>query len=636
MNKKGANKALSTGENKSKPKVNGDGALTASVSCLSDAHPIENPAIYQGPSNLDQSLLWKAGIEAGVFIPSLARGLDNLLKAVSTEEVYGSAQVWCESCGYVVPGMVHTFGSYITAYMTNGLTRAHPGGYSLQAWFARHFDRYVGACPVCRAWNPAASLRRLTRVARVPRLLLVAIDVRNLILDDRLSFTTYGEGRIHRIPGTDYQLATAIYCEDDMFTTRSRSKMVSRVQTSSLFAMPVEVLAQILLLGCGEFDNEPMFFIGARLQFGRVCALWRDVICRDARFWSHVFIGDHRTLAVLPSWLSRSKEAQLHLFVDTGTYVDNWRHFDAVFSSLVQVVPSILHRVARFSLWDGYGDRGSVVLHWLNQLAASNVQRLDIFAKLPTIADARVVERGRGRWGGRSVDLSKPSTPLHLIPSAPLVSLVVHHAFLVLHPSMLSGLRNLRLGPIPSHHRLTWDSMRSMLLSCTVLSLFVCDDVRCGYGTFQECELLNLTHFRLVCRNSSGEKIFTALRLPSLRVLSLDGYTPRLSYGAMTTSLASNVGRPKDTQSELLCPSLALIHFSATVTAIEAAQLLSPTPPAIFSPSCVVSYVPAVVLTAVDVDRVGGSFRVIEGVMEATDHALPVVSHFEFGAGFCE
>ncbi|KAK6993001.1 hypothetical protein R3P38DRAFT_2801374 [Favolaschia claudopus] len=447
--------------------------------------------------------------------------------------------------------------------------------------------------------------------------------------------------------------------------------------------MPVEVLALILLLACGEFDEEPLSFIMARLAFGRVCALWNDVVCRDARFWSSVFIGDPRTLAVLPLWLSRSKSSQLHLFVDTGTYAVNWRSFDTVFASLVQLVPSILGRITRFSLWDDYGDRGAVILHWLSRLAASNVQRLDIYAMIPTVADARVVERGRGRWG-RSGDLSKPSTPLHLIPSASIVSLVVQRAFLVLHPSMLSGLRHLRLGPIPSHHRLKWDSLRSMLLSCPVLALFVCDDVRCDYGSFQECELLSVTHFRLVCRSYSSENIFTALRLPSLRVLSLDGYTPRLSYGAMTSALASvevlaitcdliwpctlfhflhafvqlrtldlrqmpeasrlaffsikqfmesyleikNLGRPKDTQPEILCPSLALVHFGATLTASEAAQLLSPTPPAIFSPNCVLSYVSSMVLTAADVDHVGGSFRVVEG--GTGDHRLCFASRVVF------
>ncbi|KAK6993000.1 hypothetical protein R3P38DRAFT_2801373 [Favolaschia claudopus] len=448
-----------------------------------------------------------------------------------------------------------------------------------------------------------------------------------------------------------------------MVRPRAVSSMTSRVQTSPLFAMPVEVQALILLFVCGEFDDEPMAFVIARIEVCRICALWRNIVFSDSRFWSSVFIGDRRNLAILPLWISRSKSSPLHLFVDTGTYEDNWRYFDSVFASLVRIVPSIIGRITRFSLWDGYGDRGAVILHWLTSLAASNVQRLDIFAMLPTVADARVVERGRGRWGrrGRKVDLSKPSTPLHLIPSAPLVALVVHHAFLVLHPSMLSSLRCLRLGPIPSRHRLSWDSLRSMLLACPALTLFVCHEVCCEDGPFQECELPNLTHFRLVCRNSYGNGIFSALRLPSLRVLSLDEYTPGLWYGS-ETALASvevleltcgliwpetlfhflrpllpassreavlalkqfmvsylvvkNIGQPNDVPNDTLCPSLALVRLGGTLNPNEVADLLSLTP-------------------ATAMHDIGRSFRVVNGVVEATEYALPAESPFQFGDGFC-
>ncbi|KAK7044308.1 hypothetical protein R3P38DRAFT_2878161 [Favolaschia claudopus] len=100
--------------------------------------------------------------------------LDNLLKAATTDAACGSARLWCESCGYTLQGVVHTFGMYVTAYATNSLRRINPQGYSLRSWFERHFDRYNGP-----------------QIAHIPPLLVVAIEVRDMILDTRLRFTTY-------------------------------------------------------------------------------------------------------------------------------------------------------------------------------------------------------------------------------------------------------------------------------------------------------------------------------------------------------------------------------------------------------------------------------------------------------------
>ncbi|KAK6972189.1 hypothetical protein R3P38DRAFT_3240432 [Favolaschia claudopus] len=454
--------------------------------------------------------------------------------------------------------------------------------------------------------------------------------------------------------------------------------------------MPVEVVARILLLACGDFDEDPRAYMLARYVVCQVCVLWRNVVCSDARFWSGVLVGDHRTLPVLDLWLARSKRAPLHLFIDTGTYAVNWRSFASVWASLLSIIPCMVDRVDRFSLKDDHGDRGAVVLHWLSSLAASTASRLDVFTVMPTKVDARVVERGRGRWS-RTVDLSKPSTPLHLLRAACLTSLVVQRSFLVLQPSMLSGLRRLRLGPIPSYQRLTWDSVRSMLLACSVLDLFVCDDVRCEYGSFGECEMPCLTHFRLVSRHWSAESIFAALRLPSLRVLYLDGYAPMLGlrrsdgtrsffpsvevlvvkcsmsrpcdfhlflrgFAGLKTLVLRQLSAPSRaaflsikqsvrtslTVEEVvgssrlpdrLCPLLASVCLDAALTVRDAEEVLSDTPPAVFSPSCVLSYA----LRAPREDGDSGAFRLVHGEVVAVPfYNLPLDALSRFDYGFCE
>ncbi|KAK7037913.1 hypothetical protein R3P38DRAFT_3182007 [Favolaschia claudopus] len=442
--------------------------------------------------------------------------------------------------------------------------------------------------------------------------------------------------------------------------------------------MPVEIVSSVLLLMCGVFENSPRQFLLSRLILLEVCAYWRAVVCSDPRFWSNLFIGDCRTLPNLDLWLSRARGAKLHLFVDTGSYADDSRSFTRLWCSLLDLLPVIAERIARFSLLDRHGDRGAVLLRCMSNLAASAVSRLDVSTVSTTEIDERVVEHGR--WGRY---LSGTSVPLKLLPSASITSLLVRRAFLVLHSSMLSGVTHLMLGPFPSDHRLAWSSVRAMLLSCTALTLFVCDDVRCEYGPFEICDLPSLTHLRFISRDWSADYIFSVLRMPHLRILSLDGSLPSLgSVGSTSTSpsytsvehLVLDCPIPSDTDfvhilrpfvnltsldlrrmpaesvtaflavrkdmlaeaqhvGEHLCPSLSSVHVGVPLSASESAGVLEDVHRGVFSPGCTLNHVAS--SCAGGAARVEGAFRMVDGRVVSSAYLEPVETCDLFDDSFC-
>ncbi|KAK6992980.1 hypothetical protein R3P38DRAFT_3224385 [Favolaschia claudopus] len=443
--------------------------------------------------------------------------------------------------------------------------------------------------------------------------------------------------------------------------------------------IPNELVSRILLLVCGTFEEDPRSFLQARMVVICICSLWRAIVCGDTQFWGGIFLGDRHSVANLDLWLYRARSVRLHLFLDTGTAIDT-RSFNSVWTTFLDLIPRVLDRIDRVSILDWYGDRGAVLLRCLSNMAAPGVNRLDVSTVSSTEIDAKVLEHGR--WGRY---LSGSPEPLRLLPSAAISSLFVRQSFLVLHSSVLGGISSLRLGPIPAGHRLRWHSVRSMLLSCTVITTFICDDVQCEYGLFEECELPSLTQLHFVSRHWSAEYMFAALRTPSLRVLSLDGnvptfprngsYEPYASFDsvrvlALDCAVADTVDivhtlRPflnlvsldlrrmpassatgflsvkqairsaGQEDMDCLCPSLANIHFGIPLIEGDAAKILSEARPRVFSPLCAISYasrLSADTNLALDGE---GMFRVVDGAVRAVEYEEPERLRPLFGDGFC-
>ncbi|KAK6972187.1 hypothetical protein R3P38DRAFT_3240430 [Favolaschia claudopus] len=424
--------------------------------------------------------------------------------------------------------------------------------------------------------------------------------------------------------------------------------------------MPVEVLAHILLTACGVFAARPRTFLLYRSAFMQVCTTWRAVVCGDTRFWSGVFIGDCRILSVLDLWISRSLSVPLHLFVDTGSYAVDSGSFTRIWCSFLDLVPVVLDRVSRISLLDKHGDRGALILRCLSNMAASRAVRLDICTTSCTEIDARVLERGR--WG-RYSETSRTLTPVHLLPSAALAFLTVRHTFVILNPCMLSGLHSLWLGPIPCGVRLSWVSLRDMLMACSVLELLTCDDVQCEYGLFEQCDLPSLLQLHFVSRHWSAEYMFAALRLPSLQVLSLGGCASFVSesiagrpcqelasvkrlalqheeYSAVDfvdilrpfvnvkaldlrqmhpSSVSAFVGIKKALRSVgvqltgRLCPSLESVLLAVALSEIDVLDVLSASSPTIFSSRCSLSWDCSAAWDREGVLGVKGTYCVVDG-----------------------
>ncbi|KAJ7865206.1 hypothetical protein B0H13DRAFT_1637199 [Mycena leptocephala] len=130
--------------------------------------------------------------------------LDDLLTAVSNTASYGTGKTYCESCGYNEDGTTDTFGVYMSIFRTNGLTAQYPTGPSLTQWLAHHFDRHTKCCPNCRSRGTETRMRRVTQLISIPSLMLVAIDLATLKLNERLTFKTDTMSKTLQIRGPIY------------------------------------------------------------------------------------------------------------------------------------------------------------------------------------------------------------------------------------------------------------------------------------------------------------------------------------------------------------------------------------------------------------------------------------------------
>ncbi|KAJ7922096.1 hypothetical protein B0H13DRAFT_1604008, partial [Mycena leptocephala] len=109
--------------------------------------------------------------------------LDTLFMGLADRRSYGSAVTYCEECMYTSPGVIHTFGQYQDIFHSNTLRRSYPNGPTVSQWLLK--------------------MRRLTTIHDIPSLIILAINVNDLILEQELVFDN---GSILRLRGLIYHL----------------------------------------------------------------------------------------------------------------------------------------------------------------------------------------------------------------------------------------------------------------------------------------------------------------------------------------------------------------------------------------------------------------------------------------------
>ncbi|KAJ7697106.1 hypothetical protein B0H16DRAFT_1350276 [Mycena metata] len=125
--------------------------------------------------------------------------LDRLLMAVTQQRPYGTAVTRCEHCGWQAPGVTETLSQYVDVSMPNALKDRYPAGILASEWFAYHFDKPVRCCPMCNQ-----RMRRLTTITEVPSVLLLAISLGDLRLDEKLHFGEGNTAKTLRLRGLIY------------------------------------------------------------------------------------------------------------------------------------------------------------------------------------------------------------------------------------------------------------------------------------------------------------------------------------------------------------------------------------------------------------------------------------------------
>ncbi|KAJ7740537.1 hypothetical protein B0H16DRAFT_1324298 [Mycena metata] len=132
--------------------------------------------------------------------------LDKLFMAMTDSRPYGTAATWCEQCGWQAPGFTETLSQYVDVSMPNALKDRYPTGIQLSEWFAYHFDKLVRCCPMCPGGQ---RMRRQTFVSEVPPILVVAISIADLRLNEKLVLGTGNVAKTLRLRGLIYHSTDA-------------------------------------------------------------------------------------------------------------------------------------------------------------------------------------------------------------------------------------------------------------------------------------------------------------------------------------------------------------------------------------------------------------------------------------------
>jgi hypothetical protein len=176
--------------------------------------------------------------------------LDKLLTAMTDRRSYGSAVTSCDRCNYRRDGTVETLSQYIDISAPTWMTEMYPTGMTTKQWFEHQFDRQKAPCPNCNRANENHRMRRRTTITELPTFMIIGINIRNLLMDEKLTFKTTENQKALRLRGLIYHAATerhftsivlektgTMWYHDGITTGRSCTRMMNIKEVPDLRAL---------------------------------------------------------------------------------------------------------------------------------------------------------------------------------------------------------------------------------------------------------------------------------------------------------------------------------------------------------------------------------------------------------------
>ncbi|KAJ7896553.1 hypothetical protein B0H13DRAFT_2522784 [Mycena leptocephala] len=176
--------------------------------------------------------------------------LDKLLTAMTDRRSYGSAVTSCDRCNYRRDGTIETLSQYIDISAPTWMTEMYPTGMTTKQWFEHQFDRQKAPCPNCNRANENHRMRRRTTITELPTFMIIGINIRNLLMDEKLTFKTTENQKTLRLRGLIYHAATerhftsivlektgTMWYHDGITTGRSCTRMMNIKEVPDLRAL---------------------------------------------------------------------------------------------------------------------------------------------------------------------------------------------------------------------------------------------------------------------------------------------------------------------------------------------------------------------------------------------------------------
>ncbi|KAK6992995.1 hypothetical protein R3P38DRAFT_3224407 [Favolaschia claudopus] len=279
------------------------------------------------------------------------------------------------------------------------------------------------------------------------------------------------------------------------------------VASSTGLVFPAEVLGDVIFLACGNFCDRPDAYDDIRNTFLLVCKAWYRLVAQDARFWSGLYVDRTTGIKLVNTTFRRARGRPVHLHLNARTHILGQTNFDQNFDVLRPVLDRVVHQIGRLTVDATDRSGAETLFKWMEASHGRNVRHLELIIGTSNPPNPFLVDR----------DLLAFST---------LDTMVQRFSHLLIPHAHASTLRRLHLGPVPrSRCEHCWEDIILFLEECVQVTHLVLDNIQCGDSSPPGvlvrtlCSMPSVTHLAFICDSYGGSGLWTALRVPNVRVL---------------------------------------------------------------------------------------------------------------------
>ncbi|EIM79936.1 uncharacterized protein STEHIDRAFT_163191 [Stereum hirsutum FP-91666 SS1] len=309
--------------------------------------------------------------------------------------------------------------------------------------------------------------------------------------------------------------------------------------------IPVEILTEIFIHVCEAHTpsqqpkslQQAISLYTRPIDVSHVCRHWREVALACARLWTFILVSERHEhgLERFDAFVKRSKKSPLRIFISWSPTEDDrsgrdpidWEHFSQmsdvfVDTTLEQILRSS-HRWTSFHLSIETARLMSRIERRLSTVDAPLLRDVALGTTFPQDSDVPSVWNASKRWSGRPPFLACDLRSLYLSQTPP--NWIDHTPYCMDRTPYYTNLQSLTLDRVTVPFISAF--MRFLagfpLLEALALRTFRFNTMRGGTQNDPLVELPLLRCFSITGLGpQDGEVLFTQLRMPNIKVMTLD------------------------------------------------------------------------------------------------------------------